>query len=183
MHQLDRYFEERDLQGLKLAPFYQNLHPMDKRMRPVYEYCEKKYLPILIPLGAAFVSRGRLRYASPVHLEEVAIAYPDLAMAGALPGYPWIEETVVPLRKQPNVHTDLWPFHYWPWQSYKALILTMKFIVAGKLLFGSEFPRTASEQTIAGLRSTVIKGCRLPRVSEQVIESILGRNLFRLGQG
>lgn len=54
LDEMRRVFEDLKLRGLKLAPIYQNYHPMDERMQPVYEYCQKNHLPILFHQGTTF---------------------------------------------------------------------------------------------------------------------------------
>ena len=46
------------LKGVKLGPIYQNIHPTDNRMMPVYEFCEAYKLPIMIHQGTTFPTKG-----------------------------------------------------------------------------------------------------------------------------
>ncbi len=43
---------ELKLRGVKLGPVYQNIHPMDPRVLPVYEFCQRRGLPIMIHQGS-----------------------------------------------------------------------------------------------------------------------------------
>src|SRR5438132_278992 len=112
--------------GLADGDRYRLSHALLVPMQPVYEYCEKRGLPLMVHQGATFVWRGPLRYASPAQLDDVALAYPDLVMVAAHLGQPWIEETLV--------------LHYRPWQFYNALIPALEYGVLHKLLFGSDYP-------------------------------------------
>ena len=51
-------------------------------------------------------------------------------------GHPWIEDTIVLIRKQPNLFADISALHYRPWQFYNALIAAKEYGVLNKLLFG-----------------------------------------------
>ena len=175
-------FDDLKLRGLKLAPIYQNYHPMDERMRPVYEYCQKRNLPILIHQGATFPRRAPLKYALPIQIEDVALAYPDLTIVIAHLGHPWVEETIVLIRKQPNVYADISALYYRPWQFYNSLLSAVEYGVAHKLLFGSDFPFTTPADSIQGLRqvNSITGPSGLPRVPDEVISSILERDTLHL---
>lgn len=175
-------FEERGFRGLKLAPIYQNYHACDARMKPVYEYCQRRRIPILFHQGTTFPRRAPLKYASPVHLEDLAIEYPDLVMIIAHMGHPWMDETIVLIRKQPNVYADISALYYRPWQFYNGLVLAQEYGAAHKLLFGTDYPFTTPADTVAALRNVnhVTGTSGLPRVSEQAIEGILHRDTLRL---
>jgi predicted TIM-barrel fold metal-dependent hydrolase len=179
-------FEELRFRGLKLAPVYQNYHPCDSRMEPVYAYCETNHLPILFHQGTTFPRRAPLQYASPLQLEEVALTYPDLVIVIAHMGHPWTEDTTVLIRKQPNVYADISALYYRPWQFYNALLCAQEYGAAHKLLFGSDYPFTTPTDSIKGLKNVnrVIGQSGLPRISEENIHGILERdalNLLRVG--
>jgi len=182
LDEMRRVFEDLRLRGLKLAPIYQDYHVMDERMQPVYAYCQKRRLPLLIHQGTTFPRRAPLKYALPIQLEDVALAYPELRIVIAHLGQPWIDETLVLIRKQPHVYADLSALYYRPWQFYNALVAACEYGVTHKLLFGSDFPFTTPAESIAGLRNVnqVTGDSGLPRVPGEVIEGILERDTFAL---
>jgi hypothetical protein len=165
------------LKGVKLGPIYQNVHPTDPRMMAVYEFCQARRLPIMIHQGTTFVSRGPLKYALPILLEDVAMQFPDLKLVIAHLGHPWIAETLVLIRKQANFYADISALHYRPWQFYNALILAREYGVLDKLLFGSDYPFTTPEATIAALRGLnhMVEGTHLPALEPAEIEALIHR--------
>lgn len=182
LDELRRATEDLGLRGLKLGPVYQNYHPMDERMLAVYEFCERRHLPILIHQGTTFPRRAPLKFAPPILLEDVAFEYPELVMIIAHMGHPWIGETIALVRKHPHLYTDISALYYRPWQFYNAVMLAVEYGVANKLLFGSDFPFTTPAQSAAGLKNInhVVGTSGLPRVPEQVIEEILHRDSLAL---
>lgn len=182
LDEMHRSFEHLRLRGLKLAPIYQNYHPMDDRMRPVYTYCEERGIPVLIHQGTTFARRAPLKYALPIQLEDVALAYPGLRLVIAHLGHPWIDEALVVLRKHPYLYADISALYYRPWQFYNALMSAVEYGVAHKLLFGSDFPFTMPADSIQGLRNVnhIAGESGLPRVPQEVIQGILERDTFRL---
>jgi uncharacterized protein len=163
------------LNGIKLGPIYQNIDPIDPRMMRVYEFCQANHLPIMIHQGATFVRTGPLKYALPIQLEDVAIAFPGLKMIIAHLGHPWIAETLVLIRKQPNLYSDISALHYRPWQFYNALIMAKEYGVLDKILFGSDYPFTTPEAQIEGLRNInhFAEGTNLPRLTSEEIEGLI----------
>ena len=182
LDEMHRVFEEDKFRGLKLAPIYQNFHACDDRLKPVYEYCQKRGLPILFHQGTTFPRRAPLKYASPLHLEDVALAYPDLSLIIAHMGHPWMDETIVLIRKQPNVYADISALYYRPWQFYNGLILAQEYGAAHKLLFGTDYPFTTAADTIVALKNVnhVTGSSGLPQVSDKTIYGILERDSLRL---
>ncbi|GBC82957.1 hypothetical protein HRbin10_02095 [bacterium HR10] len=179
LDELHRAIEDLKLQGVKLGPVYQNVHPMDERMHPIYAYCQRHHLPILIHQGTTFARRAPLRVASPLLLDEVALAYPDLVMIIAHLGHPWIAETIVLIRKHPNLYADISAVHYRPWQFYNGLMLALEYGVLEKLLFGSDYPFATPEETIEGVRGINRFAARwnLPPLPEEAIAQLLERDV------
>lgn len=182
LDELRRTIEDLQMRGLKLGPVYQNYHPMDDRMRPVYEYCQRKQLPILIHQATTYPRRAPLKFASPLLLEDVALAYPDLVMVIAHMGHPWIAETIVFIRKHPNLFVDISALYYRPWQFYNGMMLAVEYGVTDKLLFGSDYPVTTPGDSIQGLKeiNRVVVASGLPRVPDKVVTGILERDTLSL---
>jgi hypothetical protein len=90
-------------------------------------------------------------------------------------GHPWIDETIVLIRKQPNFYADISALHYRPWQFYNALILAKEYGVLHKLLFGSDYPFTTPEATLEALKSfnNMVTGTNLPRLSSEEIQILI----------
>lgn len=172
---LEQAFDVLKLSGLKLGPIYQNIHPTDHRMMEIYEFCEARRIPILIHQGTTFPRKAPLKFSFPVLLEDVALKFPELKMVIAHLGHPWIEDTLVLIRKQPHFYADISALHYRPWQFYNALILAKEYRVLDKLLFGSDFPFTTADATIDALRNfnKMVDGTNLPRLAEEEIDAII----------
>jgi predicted TIM-barrel fold metal-dependent hydrolase len=172
---LEHAVDDLKLRGVKLGPIYQNIHPLDERMLPVYAFCEKRNLPIMIHQGTTFPRRAPLKFSLPILLEDVAMQFPDLKMIIAHMGHPWITETVVMIRKQPNFYADISALHYRPWQFYNALICAREYGVLNKLLFGSDFPYTTPDASMTDLRALnkMVEGTNLPKLSTEEIEAII----------
>jgi len=186
LEEMEKVFLQEGFAGLKLAPIYQNFHPMDERMQPVYAFCEKHCIPVLVHQGTTFPRRAPLKYALPIQLEDVALQYPDLKIVIAHMGHPWVEDAVVLIRKQPNVYADISALYYRPWQYYNALMLAQEYGTGHKLLLGSDYPFTTPADTIAALRNVnhITGNSGLPRIKEELIEGLIERDVLKcLGIG
>ncbi|MCC7498810.1 MAG: amidohydrolase [Bryobacterales bacterium] len=182
LDQMRHCFETLGFRGLKLAPIYQNYHCMDPRMLPVYDYCQSRGIPVLFHQGTTFPRRAPLRYARPVDLEDIALAYPGLRMVIAHMGHPWMDETTVLIRKQPNVYADVSALYYRPWQFYNGLMIAQEYGCLHKLLLGSDYPFTTPGETVQRLRrvNEVTGNSGLPQVSLQAMEELIERDTVSL---
>jgi uncharacterized protein len=182
LEEMEKCFLQDGFRGLKLAPIYQNFHVMDERMQPVYAFCEKRGIPVLVHQGTTFPRRAPLKYALPIQIEDVALEYPDLKIVVAHMGHPWVEDAVVLIRKQPNVYSDISALYYRPWQFYNALMLAQEYGCGYKLLMGSDYPFTTPASTIAALRDVnhITGHSGLPRIRENLTEGIIERDTVKL---
>jgi predicted TIM-barrel fold metal-dependent hydrolase len=172
---LKEAIDVQGLQGVKLGPIYQGLSPTDERMMLVYDFCQSRGLPIMIHQGTTFPRKAPLKFAPPLLLEDVALEFPKLKMIIAHMGHPWMDDTIVLIRKQPNFFADISALHYRPWQFYNALVSAKEYGVLNKLLFGTDYPFTTAEASISAIRALndLVGGTNLPRLSEEQIEGLI----------
>ncbi|MCK4446207.1 MAG: amidohydrolase [Candidatus Marinimicrobia bacterium] len=171
------------LKGIKLLPMYQDFHPLDyKKAYPIYALAQEMNMPIIFHMGTTFLRRPKLIYTQPILIEEIALDFPLLKMVIAHLGHPWEEDTIVLIRKQPNVYADISALYYRPWQFYNSLRLAKEYGVLDKLLFGTDYPATTIESTINGLYSIceLAKKANLPPIEEKEVESIINRDSLKL---
>lgn len=180
--ELERCHQTHHCQGVKLAPVYQGIHPLDSRYRQIYSYCQQHRLPILIHMATTFSSGTPLEYARPILVDQIAIDYPELRIVLAHLGHPWEGETIAVIRRNANVYADISALYYRPWQFYNSMRLAVEYRADNKLLFGSDFPFTTTEDSLNGLRSinSVLGQSGLPPVPATVIEGIIHRDALGL---
>jgi predicted TIM-barrel fold metal-dependent hydrolase len=170
--------EDLGLRGIKLAPMYANFSPLDERLTPIYETAVRRGLPVLSHIGTTFCRFAPLEFTRPILIDTLAMRFPDLTFIMAHLGHPWEPETLVVIRKHPNVWADLSALYYRPWQLYNSLILAQEYGVMKKILFGSDYPFATPADSIAGLRALnrMVEGTNLPRVSETLLDEIIFRD-------
>ncbi|MGD2295729.1 MAG: amidohydrolase family protein, partial [Candidatus Aminicenantes bacterium] len=66
--------------GIKLYPSYNHFFPNDKKIYPVYELAQEHGLPVLIHTGSSVFKGSKIKYANPLHLDEVAADFPGCSL-------------------------------------------------------------------------------------------------------
>lgn len=175
MDRLKHAIEELGLKGIKFGPIYNRVSLDDRRLVPVYEYAVANDLPLTLHMGTTYPRDCPIDLGRPIHVEPIALRYPDLKIVMAHLGHPWYEECIAIVRKQPNVYADTSALHYRPWQFYNMLITAQEYRTADKLYFGTDYPFAEVEESRDGLKgiNRLTDGTNLPKVSEAVIEAIL----------
>ncbi|MBN1582169.1 MAG: amidohydrolase [Anaerolineae bacterium] len=182
MQEVVHAIEDLGLCGLKLGPIYAGFDPRDPLCDPIYAYCQDNGIPILFHTGTTFNRDAPLGFSRPWLFDQVAIRYPELRMVLAHLGHPFYDECLAVIRKHPHVYADIAALYYRPWQFYNMMILAQEYGVTHKLLFGTDYPFAKAKESICGLRDVnhIIGDSGLPRVSEQVIQAILQRDILAL---
>ena len=167
--------DELGLLGIKLLPMYAGFRPDDARLDPLWRFAQKNKLPVLLHSGTTFVSQAPIECTLPRHLDSVAVRFPDVKIVLAHLGHPYEGECVAIIRKHPNCFADISALYYRPFQFYQSLMLVQEYGVWDKLLFGTDYPFTTVDSTIAGLRSmnAMLDGTALPRLDMSAIEAMI----------
>jgi len=167
--------------AIKLYPGYDSFYPNEEICRPIYSYAEGKGLPVLFHSGDFAFPKGRLKYALPIHLDDVAVQYPRLKIVICHMGNPWIMDSAEVASKNPNVYLEIsgllgepskYVGRYADWlceQISKAIYYIGD---AGKVLFGSDRPANRIGDTIELVKKL--------DVDEEDRELIYYRNAERL---
>ena len=73
---------------------------------------------------------------------------------------------------------DVSALHYRPFQLYHSLMLVQEYGVWHKVLFGTDFPFTTVNESVAGIRklNDMTEGTKLPRLDEKQIEQMIHRD-------
>jgi predicted TIM-barrel fold metal-dependent hydrolase len=137
---------------------------------------------VLIHQGAIFANAGRLVDANPLLLDDIAIAFPDLRIVIAHLGHPWVEETVVVMRRNANVYADTSAIANRPTMLARGLSAAKEYGVLYKILFGSDSPMVSAVSSAEGLRTAVDQMGRvsLTSITDEELNDIMHRPTFEL---
>jgi predicted TIM-barrel fold metal-dependent hydrolase len=166
--EIERLIKEHGVKGFKFHPTVQGFHPNDRMAWPLYEVINDYKLPAIFHTGHSGIGSGmrcggglRLEYSNPMHLDDVAIGFPDMQIVMAHPSWPWQDEALSVAMHKPNVWIDLsgWSPKYFP----KQLIQYSNTLLKDRVLFGSDFPLIPPDRWIkdageAGFKDEVMPG-------------------------
>jgi predicted TIM-barrel fold metal-dependent hydrolase len=169
---------ELGLVGVKLGANYQQFDPLGDDALAFYAHAERVGLPILFHQGASPIQDAPLRYAHPLVTDEIAMRHPELRIVMAHMGHPWVRETVVTIRKHPNVYADVSAVCLRPWMLYEALLFATEWGATHKLLLGSDFPVSTPRETTAALErvNDIVEGTHLPRIPDDTAARVTNSN-------
>lgn len=95
-----------DIAGIKIYPGYQNNYPTDQKFESIYRTAEAHDVPVIFHSGDTWDHSGRIKYAMPIHIDDVAVNHPDMKIVIAHIGNPFIREAAAVANKNPNVYID-----------------------------------------------------------------------------
>jgi len=165
------------IRGFKLHPPLQQFFPNDRIAYPFYEVVAEARLPVIFHTGHSGIGTGmrggggvRLKYGSPMHIDDVAVDFPDMPIILAHPSFPWQDEAISVCLHKPQVYIDLsgWsPKYFSP-----VLIQYANTLLKHKMLFGSDFPLITPDRWLADFQQIAIR--------DEVRPLILKENAMRL---
>lgn len=107
LNSLRPYLEDGSVRGLKLYPGYEPFYPSDPKLDPVYALAAEMQVPVMIHCGDTFTSKGKLKYAHPLNVDDVAVDHPDTNFVICHLGSPWFRDCMEVVYKNSNVYTDI----------------------------------------------------------------------------
>jgi predicted TIM-barrel fold metal-dependent hydrolase len=137
--------ESGAVKGFKFHPTCQGFYPNDKMAYKLYEVIAEYKLPAIFHTGHSGIGTGlpgggglRLKYSQPIHIDDVAVDFPDMTIILAHPSWPWTDEALSMALHKENVYIDLsgWMPKYFPPQ----IVQYANGQLRHKMLFGSDFP-------------------------------------------
>jgi predicted TIM-barrel fold metal-dependent hydrolase len=105
--QIENKLQSESVVGIKLYPGYYPYTVNELIYQTIYKLAGYHDLPVVIHCGDTFFDRGLLRYAHPLHVNQLAIKYPNVRFVIAHFGNPWVMDTGIILSNNANVFADL----------------------------------------------------------------------------
>lgn len=174
-----RLIEDFGVKGFKFHPIVQEFFPNDHVAYPLYEVIAEAKLPALFHTGQTGIGAGmraggglRVKYANPIHLDDVAADFPDMPIIMAHPSFPWQDEALSVATHKPQVYIDLsgWSPKYFP----PLLVQYANTLLKHKVLFGTDFPLLTPERWIADFEQLDVKSDVRPLIMKENAAKLLG---------
>jgi predicted TIM-barrel fold metal-dependent hydrolase len=167
---LEKYISEMGFRGLKLYPPYQHFFPNQKELYPLYATAVELDIPVMFHTGSSVYKHAKLKYGDHVHLDDVAVDFPELKMVMAHSGRGfWYESAFFLSRLHKNLYMEISGLpphrllHYFPDLEKNA----------EKVIFGSDWP------SVKSIKKNIQAICSLP-LKKTTIEKILYRNAMKI---
>jgi uncharacterized protein len=151
-----RLIRDFGIKGFKFHPTMQGFYPNDRSAYVLYEAIAEEGCVALFHTGQTGVGSGmpggmgmRLKFSNPIHLDDVAVDFPEMSIILAHPSFPWQEEALS------VVYIDLsgWSPKYFP----PILVQYTNTILKHKMLFGSDWPAITPDRWLADFETIGIK--------------------------
>ena len=182
VEEVERGMTDLGLKGLKLSPVYQGFDPWDPKAWALYDKVNELNGVVMFHMGGGYPPSATLEWGNPILLDKIGRKYTDLRIIVAHFGQPMMEETVVLMRKNKNIWTDLSARFHRKWQLYNGLQVAIEYQVHDRILFGSDFPVMTTQEA----RDAFVNindwgdGVRMPLIPEEIINDILYNRPFEL---
>jgi predicted TIM-barrel fold metal-dependent hydrolase len=182
LRELADFLQAGLVKGLKLYPGYEPFYPHDKRVQVVYDLAEEFDVPVMIHCGDTYSPGGRLKYAHPIEVDEVAVDHPNVKLVICHLGNPWLVDCMEVVYKNKNVYADFSGlvlgeftdvFEDYMEEQIKEVIL-----YAGEprhFLYGSDWPICSMKSYVEFMRQL-----ELPETDRQLMMYENARSLFKL---
>ena len=174
-----RLIAENGVKGFKFHPTVQAFHPQDRMAWSIYEVIAEHKLPAIFHTGHSGIGSGmrcggglRLEYSNPMHLDDVAISFPDMQIVMAHPSFPWQDEALSVATHKPNVWIDLsgWSPKYFP----KQLVQYANTLLKDRILFGSDYPLITPDRWMKDFEEAGFKPEVMPGILKDNAVRLLG---------
>jgi predicted TIM-barrel fold metal-dependent hydrolase len=182
LDELEPYVATGKLKGLKLYPGYQPFYPADLRWEPAYQFAARHRLPVMIHSGDTYDPRGKVKYAHPIHVDDVAVDHPDVNFVICHLGNPWIRDCMEVVYKNANVYTDLSGFvlgdftdRFETYMSRQVQDMLLYGVEPENVLFGTDWPIASMESYLEFMEQLAI-----PQKDRQKIMSDNALALYRI---
>jgi predicted TIM-barrel fold metal-dependent hydrolase len=171
--------EKHGVKGFKFHPPLQNFDPGDRMAWSLYEVIHQYGLPAIFYTGHSGMGTDmpggggiRLKYGQPILVDDVAVAFPNIKIILAHPGWPWTDESLSMALHKPNVFVDLsgWSPKYFPPQ----IVRYAHSQLGHKFLFGSDYPLIPPDKWIAAFDEAGFR----PELREPILKANAAKLLF-----
>jgi uncharacterized protein len=103
---LERGLKSGKYRCIKIYLGYVHQYASDPNYQPAYRLAEKYNVPVVFHTGDTYSVNGKLKYADPLTIDEVAVDHRKVKFVIAHCGNPWIQSAAEVAYKNPNVYLD-----------------------------------------------------------------------------
>lgn len=155
INQLVEWYLDEKIVAVKFYTGYEHRYPFEAKL--TLDKLNEIGCPAIFHSGDCHSSAARsakLKYAHPLHIDEVAVDYPNINFIIAHVGFPWIRDTAQVCYKNSNVYTDMSGFVYGEFNPdnaekfFKCLDEFYEIAPREKMLFGTDWPISSQKSYV-----------------------------------
>ncbi|MEE9508166.1 MAG: amidohydrolase family protein [Anaerolineales bacterium] len=167
---LEGWVNEDGFAGIKLYPTYQHHYVNETRLYPLYAKAQELGIPVLVHTGSSVFKGARIKYGDPLHLDDVAIDFPDLNILMAHSGRPfWYDHAFWMARQHENVYLEISGLPAKNLLNYFPRLESL----SHKIVYGSDWPGNP-------FLERNIEAIKILPLQEEAKSQILGGNAARI---
>lgn len=116
-----------------------------RKFYPFYAKCAELGVPVVMQVGHSAIPSPN-RHGRPLHLDDIAIDFPELDLVGSHTGWPWTAELIAEAWVHPNVYvgTAAYAPRYWD----DELVHFLRAHGRDKVLWGTDYPVVEFDQSL-----------------------------------
>lgn len=173
VRELESAVRDHNVIGAVMHPHGFGLPPFAAEWFPYYAKCAELDIPVFSLVGHA-AEEMPSEPGRPLHLEHVALYFPELRIVG-VSGWPWVEEMISMAWKFPNVYygTSQYAPRHWA-RELKAFARRRG---VGKVLFGTGFPVLDHAEALAQIDELELSDAARQALLEETAKSVFGKRL------
>lgn len=141
-------YQSGDIVAVKFYTGYDHYYPYSPEARAYLAHLDDVGCPAIFHMGDCLcsVNHAKLKYAHPLHIDEVAVDFPNMNFIIAHMGFPWHRDAAEVCYKNKNVYSDFSGFVYKDFSPLdvikfkKVLEEFLEISSSDKLLFGTDWP-------------------------------------------
>jgi len=147
----------------------------NKQLYPFYAKCVELGVPMGLHSSMSFSNRP-MYMSYPMHIDQVALDFPELNILFVNPGFPWVNELVALAWRHPRVHicTSAVRAKYLghPSADYQMLIHHANSMLADKFIYASSYPLLPFDRNLEEAKQLPLK--------VESMKKFLGDNIARI---
>lgn len=155
-------------QCIKIYLGYVHKYASDVLYQPAYKLAEKYDIPVVFHTGDIYTSKGKLKYADPMTVDEVAVDFPKVRFVIAHCGNPWYQTAAEVAYKNPNVYLECSAFligdlsKKGPGVVEKIMVEPIRWVFdyqenPSKMMFGTDWPLVGIKDYLEAYKRAIPK--------------------------
>lgn len=162
------------LKGVSLDPFALQTDAADQRFYPIYELCSALNIPVLITIGPLPIGSGKIRWGSPLPIDDVTADFPNLKILASHAGFPYTQELVAIVWRNEHVYFESSIYRHLP--GADLLVEAVNTVIPDKMVYASAYPYAPYQEALQKFLAMPYSAEVLPKILHENAERLFNLN-------